>query len=62
VGEPRLLLTVDEAAKRLRVHRATVYRLIARKQLRLTKVGGSSFITDREIERYLRAAERTTAA
>ena len=56
------LLTVPETATRLRVHRATVYRLIHDGKLRLTKVRGSSFVKEAEIERYLRAAERNTAA
>ena len=61
MGETAVLLTVGEAAARLRVHRATVYRLIRDRKLRLTKVRGSSFIKATEIERYLRAAERSAA-
>ena len=52
------LRTLDESAKRLRVSRRTVYRLIAERRLKLTKVGGSSFVAEAELERYLRAAER----
>lgn len=52
------LLNVEEAALRLRVSRATVYRLIKDGRLRLTKIRGSSFVTQAEIERYLRTAER----
>ncbi|WP_431894218.1 helix-turn-helix domain-containing protein [Nonomuraea sp. bgisy101] len=34
-----LVLTVDEAAKRLRVSRWTIYTLIRSKQLRTVKIG-----------------------
>jgi len=44
------------------ISRRTVYRLIADHKLRVTKVRGSSFVSQAEIERYLRAAERNTAA
>ena len=56
------LLTVDETAERLSVSRWTIYRLVKRKQLKLTKIGGSSRVKASELERYLRAAERNTAA
>ena len=52
------LRTIAEAAALLRVSTRTVYRLIRDHKLRLTKVRGSSFVSDAEIERYLRAAER----
>lgn len=53
-----VLLTIPEAAAHLRVSTRTVYRLIAEKQLRATKVRGSRFIIDTELERYLRGAGR----
>jgi excisionase family DNA binding protein len=56
------LLTLDEAARRLRVSRRTVYRLIADRRLAITKIRGSSFVTVEAIERYLRTAGRHTAA
>lgn len=52
------LRTIEETAKRLRVSRATVYREIKRRRLKVTKVRGSSFVNELEIERYLKAAER----
>ena len=39
-----------------------VYAKGKRKQLKLTKIGGSSRVKASELERYLRAAERNTAA
>lgn len=56
------LLTIAETAERLRVSRRTVYRLIAEKKLRVTKVRGSSFVADAELDRYVRAAERGRVA
>ena len=53
------LLSLDEVAKRLGgISRRTVYRLIADRKLRVTKVRGSSFVTEVELERYIRTAER----
>jgi excisionase family DNA binding protein len=52
------LLTIRETAARLRVSERTVYRLIRDRKLRLTKVRGSSFVKDAEVDRYLRAADR----
>lgn len=54
------LLTIAEAASRLRVSSRTVYRLIADRKLRVTKVRGSSFVRETEIARYLETAERST--
>jgi excisionase family DNA binding protein len=56
------LRTIAEAAELLRVSRRTVYRLISEKKLRVTKVRGSSFISDAELERYMKAAERGRVA
>lgn len=56
------LRTIGEAAELLRVSRRTVYRLIAERKLRVTKVRGSSFVTDAEIDRYVKAAERGRVA
>jgi len=53
------LLPLDEVAARLGgVSRRTVYRLIADRKLRVTKVRGSSFVTAAEVDRYVKAAER----
>ena len=53
------LLALDEVARRLGgISRRTVYRLIADRKLRVTKVRGSSFVTEAELERYIRTAER----
>lgn len=53
------LLDLGEVARRLGgISRRTVYRLIADRKLRVTKVRGSSFVTEVELERYIRTAER----
>jgi len=57
-----VLLTIAETAERLRVSRRTVYRLVEEKKLRVTKVRGSSFVAELELDRYVRAAERGRVA
>lgn len=52
------LRDLDQTAVRLHVSRRTVYREIKAKRLRVVKVRGSSFVTDDEIERYIKSAER----
>jgi excisionase family DNA binding protein len=56
------LRTVAETAEALRVSRATVYRLVKDRKLRVTKVRGSTFVAQAEIDRYLKNAERGRVA
>lgn len=56
------LLTILETAERLKVSRRTVYRLIAERRLSIVKVRGSSFITERELERYIASIIRGRVA
>ena len=56
------LLTIEEAAKYLRVSRRTVYRLHAERRLAFVKVRGSSLVTEAELERYVRAISRGRVA
>lgn len=57
------LLDLQEAAAYLGgVSRRTVYREVQRGKLRITKVGGSTRFRRAELDRYLKAAERNTAA
>ena len=54
------LLTLPEAAECLRVSRATLFRLIASKQLRTVHpTRGRTVIEEREIENYLARLRRT---
>lgn len=57
-----VLLTIAETAERLRVSRRTVYREIEAKKLRATKVRGSTFVAEIEVERYVRSAQRGRVA
>lgn len=52
------LWTLDEAADKLRVSRRTVERLIASGQIRPTRVGSRTLVSDRELEAYVAAASR----
>jgi len=49
------LVPITEAADVLHVHRATLYREIGARRIRLTKIRGRSFILGSEIERYKQA-------
>jgi excisionase family DNA binding protein len=39
-GNRPQIMTIDEAAKYLRIHKSTMYRLIKKKQIPAIKVGG----------------------
>lgn len=56
------LLGVDEAAEYLTVSRRTVYREMDRAAIKWTMVRGRRRIRRSELDRYLRANERSTAA
>jgi excisionase family DNA binding protein len=56
------LLTIDEAAEVLTVSRRMVYREHQRGRLTFVKVGSRTRIRRSELDRYLRANERTSAA
>ncbi len=49
------LLTIREACERLRISRATLYKLVKRGALPLVKVGGKSLITEEAIQKLLGA-------
>lgn len=55
------LLTLTEAADALRVSVRTVQRLIASGELRPTRIGRRTLVTEREIELFLAAAFRRAA-
>lgn len=55
------LLTLTEAADALRVSVRTVQRLIASGELRPTRIGRRTLVTEREIELFLAAAFRGAA-
>ena len=50
---PTRLLRIDDAARRLNVSKATVYRLIKRGQLPAVRVGGQIRLDPAELERYV---------
>jgi excisionase family DNA binding protein len=50
-----LLWSTTEAAKRLGISRATVYELLARRELASLKVGARRLIPDVELQRYIAA-------
>jgi excisionase family DNA binding protein len=56
------LLDVQQAAEYLTVSRATLYREVKRGKLTIVKVRGMTRLRVSELDRYLRASERTSAA
>ena len=60
VNEPADLLTVPEAARRLRLHRVSVYRAVQRGELQAFRVGtnGPLRISRAALDEYLRPAAR----
>jgi excisionase family DNA binding protein len=56
------LLTVNEAATRLRVGRSRIYDLIAQGAITSVKIGGSRRISDREVDEYIAKLEADAKA
>lgn len=57
---PNLLLTIPEAAARLRISRSSIYRLFDAGELRWVRVCASRRVSAAEINRFI--AEHTEAA
>jgi excisionase family DNA binding protein len=57
----RQLWPIQEAAWQLGMHRNSVYRLAKAGELRLTKIGSRTYVTDRELNRYIAHAEAQSA-
>jgi excisionase family DNA binding protein len=47
------LLTIDEVIHLLRISKATLHKLVAKKSLLPTKIGDRTLFTRREIERFI---------
>jgi len=59
-ADPSLLLTIPEAAARLRISRSSVYRLFDAGELRWVRVCATRRVSTAEINRFI--AEHTEAA
>jgi excisionase family DNA binding protein len=56
------LLTIEEAALRLRVHPGTVYRFAADKKIRVVRVGSRCIrIAEDELDAFLKRGEESAA-
>ncbi|ORA38067.1 helix-turn-helix domain-containing protein [Mycobacterium aquaticum] len=58
----KLLLTIPETAEVLRVHKATIYRLFDRGELRWVQVGGRRLVRRSEVDRFIGEHEQGAAA
>ncbi|WP_301121148.1 helix-turn-helix domain-containing protein [Mycolicibacterium fortuitum] len=57
----KLLLTIPETAEVLRVHKATVYRLFDKGELRWVNVGSRRMVTRAEVDRFITEHEQGAA-
>ncbi|MBP3086984.1 helix-turn-helix domain-containing protein [Mycolicibacterium fortuitum] len=57
----KLLLTIPETAEVLRVHKATVYRLFDKGELRWVNVGSRRLVTRAEVDRFIAEHEQGAA-
>jgi excisionase family DNA binding protein len=57
----RKLWPVAEAAYQLGMSRATLYRLVNAGEIRLVKVGGRTYATDAELDRFVARSEINSA-
>jgi excisionase family DNA binding protein len=46
-------LTVEEAAKELRISRAALYTLMKNKKIRVAKIGGRTYIDRKDLEDFI---------
>ena len=58
----KLLLTPEEAARRLGLSRTQIFRLIARRQLRSIKIGRLRRISLRALDEFVTQTERDLAS
>lgn len=54
----KLLLTIPETAEVLRVHKATVYRLFDKGELRWVNVGSRRLVTRAAVDRFIAEHEQ----
>jgi excisionase family DNA binding protein len=54
---PNDFYTIDDVAERLRISKATVFRLLDRKELPGYKIGGQWRISPKQLDNYLESVE-----
>jgi excisionase family DNA binding protein len=60
--EDRLLITTDDAAARLGIHRSTLYDLIRSRKLKTVKIGARRLVRVSALEEAIQLLEEETAA
>jgi excisionase family DNA binding protein len=58
----RLLITTEEAAQRLGIHRSTLYDLIRTRKLKTVKIGARRLVRVSALEEAIQLLEEETAA
>ncbi|TDW98072.1 helix-turn-helix domain-containing protein [Kribbella sp. VKM Ac-2566] len=58
----RLLITTDDAAARLGIHRSTLYDLIRTRKLKTVKIGARRLVRVSALEEAIQLLEEETAA
>lgn len=49
------IFSVEDAALHLRISKSYLYELVAAKKIKLVKIGKRSFVTGRELARYVKS-------
>ncbi|MBI2368920.1 MAG: helix-turn-helix domain-containing protein [Deltaproteobacteria bacterium] len=55
------LLTIRETCEKLRISRASLYRLVGRGELHLVKIGGRSLVREEEVRLLIKKSARRPA-
>lgn len=53
MSSDKRLLTIEEAAKELRISRQSLYNLVNNKQLQVVKIGKRTFIDNQDLEKFI---------
>jgi excisionase family DNA binding protein len=53
MASDKRLLTIEEAAKELRISRQSLYNLVNNKQLQVVKIGKRTFIDNQDLEQFI---------
>ncbi|WP_344176315.1 helix-turn-helix domain-containing protein [Kribbella lupini] len=61
-AEDRLLITTEDAAARLGIHRSTLYDLIRSRKLKTVKIGSRRLVRVSALEEAIQLLEEETAA
>jgi excisionase family DNA binding protein len=53
MDEPHRFLTIEETAKALRISKQSFYTLMRKKKIRVTRIGGRTFIDRQDLDDFI---------